>query len=241
MSKILKNNTASPIAINDTGIEISASPGQYIIPPQDYPLWAASANVLTSINSGNIIVNDGTNNLSIADGIKYLELSEKAKGIRFDNSTNGFVSVEVQSAIEEMRTSAVGGTTIPISFSSTGNTANKWLGNTISSNSSNQVPLVLINSSILCGITFSNADNNVDINVEIYTNGSLVYTWQIRNKRTAYIYGIVNNMNQGDRVSVFMRQFTGGSGDATAQDPIISLYFRTLTDVSGSGGTQNSV
>ena len=47
MSKILKNTTGSGISIEDTGITIPASPGQYTIPPQDYLLWSASNNVIT--------------------------------------------------------------------------------------------------------------------------------------------------------------------------------------------------
>jgi len=38
MSKILKNQTGSPINISDTGISLPASPTQYTIPAQDYLL-----------------------------------------------------------------------------------------------------------------------------------------------------------------------------------------------------------
>ena len=73
MSKILKNTTASPISITDTGVTILASPNQYTIPPQDYLIWAASDNVITRIGSGNLIVNDGSVNLGISDGIDLIK------------------------------------------------------------------------------------------------------------------------------------------------------------------------
>lgn len=103
MSKILKNTTASAILISDTGVSIPASPGTYTIQIMDYLLWAASADVVTQITSGALIVNDGTSDLSVTDGIAYIAYPDHAKGVRFDNSTNGFVAQEVQTAIEESK------------------------------------------------------------------------------------------------------------------------------------------
>ena len=73
MSKILKNQTGSPINISDTGISLPASPTQYTIPAQDYLLWAASSDIITNVGSGDVIVNDGSNDLSISDGIDLLK------------------------------------------------------------------------------------------------------------------------------------------------------------------------
>lgn len=68
MSKILKNETASPINVVDTGVTIAASPGSYTIPPQDYLIWAASSDVITFIGSGDLVVNDGSFDLNINQG-----------------------------------------------------------------------------------------------------------------------------------------------------------------------------
>lgn len=73
MSKILKNTTGSPISITDTGVAISASPGSYTIPAQDYLLWRASSDVITYIGSGDLVVNDGSSDLSISDGIDLIK------------------------------------------------------------------------------------------------------------------------------------------------------------------------
>lgn len=72
MSKILKNQTASPVDITDTGVTVPAS-GQYVIPPQDYPLWAASSDAVTEVGNGTIVVNDGSADLSISDGIDLIK------------------------------------------------------------------------------------------------------------------------------------------------------------------------
>lgn len=73
MSKILKNQTASPISISDTGVSLPASPATYTIPSQDYLLWAASSNIITHIGSGNVVVNDGSTDLSISNGTDLIK------------------------------------------------------------------------------------------------------------------------------------------------------------------------
>lgn len=73
MSKLLKNTTGNIVSITDTGISIPASPGSYLIPPQDYLLWAASSNIVTKVGDGSIIVNDGSSDLSISDGIDLIK------------------------------------------------------------------------------------------------------------------------------------------------------------------------
>jgi hypothetical protein len=73
MSKILKNTTAFPISIPDTGVTIAASPATYTIPPQDYLLWAASNNIIPYIGSAQIIVNDGTADLGLADAVAMIQ------------------------------------------------------------------------------------------------------------------------------------------------------------------------
>lgn len=65
--------------IVDTGVSVPAS-GQYVIPPQDYPLWAASSNVITYISDlavsstvSTLTVNDGSFDLSISDGVDLIK------------------------------------------------------------------------------------------------------------------------------------------------------------------------
>jgi len=84
MSKILKNQTASPILVGDTGVSIPASPATYTLIPIDYPLWAASSDIVTLIGSGDVIVNDGSYDLSKAEGIGLIQGSFIRKQINFD-------------------------------------------------------------------------------------------------------------------------------------------------------------
>lgn len=72
MAKILKNQTVSDISIGDTGVTITAS-GEYTIPATDYPLWAASDNIVTEVGAGNIVVNDGSVDLGISDGTDLIK------------------------------------------------------------------------------------------------------------------------------------------------------------------------
>lgn len=73
MAKILKNTTANPILIADTGVSLPTSPGSYVIPPEDYLLWAASSNIITHIGSEDVLVNDGSSDLSISAGVDLIK------------------------------------------------------------------------------------------------------------------------------------------------------------------------
>lgn len=64
MSKILKNQTVSDVAIADTGVTVPAS-GQYTIPPEDYDAFAASSDVISLLADGSLILNDGSNDITI--------------------------------------------------------------------------------------------------------------------------------------------------------------------------------
>ena len=72
VSKILKNNTASPVSISDVGQVVPAS-GQLTIQPTDYWLYAASDDVITFIGDSTLTVNDGTSDLTINNGAKLIQ------------------------------------------------------------------------------------------------------------------------------------------------------------------------
>lgn len=103
----------------------------------------------------------------------------------FNNSTNGFVSTDVQAAIEEARTSAIQKVryTIVTTFNGVvGN--NQWLGfNELLPG--NQVPIRIPINSILREIAFSFVGTSVDGNFQIYKNGflaaNIAYTYSFSN------------------------------------------------------------
>ena len=105
-SKILKNTTALPIFVLDTGTMLPAL-SSYTISPRNYDLWSASSDVDTYISSGAVVVSTGTRDLVAALGLAHIH-DRLAETEKFDNTSNGFVSTNTQSAIEEVRYLAEG-------------------------------------------------------------------------------------------------------------------------------------
>jgi len=258
VSKILDNTTGAPIDITDAGVTVD-NVTDYTIPEQDYLIWSASADIITEINAGNIVVKNGAISLSAAEGVKYLEHPDQGRArISSNDKTSkhlfnklvsgaGISLAELNDGADEQleisSTSAIGAL-IPYVFVTTGNTSDKWLGAYVPSSFSNVVPLLTMQAVDVKGILFSNQDDDVDIDVELYKNGSLVYTWNVRNKRTAWLADHVSpfaSFNQGDRVSCFLKKFIGGTGDSTAQDPVVELTLSTIGQNIGEGGTQFGV
>ncbi len=76
MSKILKNQTGSPITISDVGgVIIPASPATYTIPVKMYDIWAASSDILAYLGglSPDVIISDGSVDLNPSDGVDLLK------------------------------------------------------------------------------------------------------------------------------------------------------------------------
>lgn len=72
MAKIVKNNTASPLEIADTGVTIAAN-GQHTITSGESYLWTASNDLVTALGAGNATINDGTYDLSNSDGLDLIK------------------------------------------------------------------------------------------------------------------------------------------------------------------------
>ena len=240
MSKLVKNTTGSLLRVPDVGVDIPAS-GSYLIPEQDYLLWAASEDIQTSIATGDAILNDGVEDLSLARSADYIRYAERAFSVRFDSDperVNGFVSRNVQEAIEESR-NAVAGKIVTMGFGSTGVTSDKWLFVNHPSSPSNDSPYVAPWSGKIIALSYSNSNDSSETDLEVYINGTLQYTWDIRDKRTSWITssGGLVNISQGDRVSVFSRSVTGTSPKDINGMALASL----ITQPNGEGGTTSGV
>lgn len=250
MAKILRNDSspAVDVVLKKTGATIEpGAPDQYVIDVSEYPLWAsddAIAEVTPHINSGDIVVNDGLRDLNAADGISHLKYPDDAFNIRFlsdPDRANAFAAKDVQRAIEEARVSGIG-TVKPYPFATTGNTNNKWLGSYVPSTFSNDIPLIIPQNADMKGILFVNQDDDVDIDLQVFKNGTLVHTEEIRNKRFCYNVGFAGpSFSQGDRISVFLKKYTGGTGDQTAQDPVVTILVKFTAEAIATGGQQNGV
>ena len=70
MSKILINNTASPIALSN-GHTVPAS-GQYTIDPANAALFARAPDVWMKISAGDLTYNDGTSDLTLYEAFWHL-------------------------------------------------------------------------------------------------------------------------------------------------------------------------
>ena len=163
---------------------------------------------------------------------------EPGRNPDFNGGLSPFVSTDAQNAIEEAYYKVVGGNSgrlISFVFFNNGNTQNKWLGFASSSSPSNQVPYISPYNSTLESITFSNESDNANIDAEIYKNGVLSFTWQVRNKRYAWD-STVNTLNMvsGDRISLFFRKIGTGT---TPTSPTVEVIFKVSDDLMTVGGS----
>ena len=72
MPKILRNNTASPVIINDVGRTILVG-GQLLIDAGEYPIYSRSSDVVSLVGDSSLIVNNGDIDLSISEGIRLIQ------------------------------------------------------------------------------------------------------------------------------------------------------------------------
>lgn len=108
MAKILKNTTGADIEIFTAGNQVVPAGSQVTLAPEDFAQQWATDDVLTEVTplltSGDLVVNDGNNDLNATDGLNFLRYPDTAFNVRFlsdPERLNGFVSKNVQEAIEE--------------------------------------------------------------------------------------------------------------------------------------------
>jgi len=136
--------------------------------------------------------------------------TEVAESVPFDNSTNGYIADEVQSAIEETRSTA-GQARYVINYSYNGNASNRWL-ELFQSNPSNNTPFVVAEASSVVAMALSNSNDTATATVTLYKNGVELDTLSVSSAQTAYETGISWPLVSGDELSA---KVTSGS----LQDP----------------------
>lgn len=74
MSKILRNpDTTNSVDLFDVGVSVPAN-SNYTIPPQDYPQFAASSDVIRALSDARLILNDGGNDIvRLSDAIDIIK------------------------------------------------------------------------------------------------------------------------------------------------------------------------
>lgn len=228
------------------GTEV-ANGSYHLFPILQHDRLKESDEIISEINADDARMSiDGVADLSIADSLIFLAYDNEGLDQRFrgdSERSNGFSEkLNVQTAIEQARDSARG-TLLPYSFIGNGNTQNKWLSFSSGGFSpSNQVPMVVPEDSIIKGITYVNSLDDTDLDIEVYVNAVLQHTESIRNKRVAWVVGSLSiTMNQGDRISVFVKKITTGTGASNPQNVLVTLLGKFINEAGANSGIQNGL
>ncbi len=251
MSKIIKNqkSPAAAIVLKAVGREVPAS-GQIEVHTEDYLLWASEdsiTEITPLINSGDIVINDSVDDITVANGfslaraIDFLKYVDQAFHQRFaaePERSNGFSAKNVQEAIEESKANIEGKTTALPSFMNNGITKDKWLALDGSMSPSNELPAVIAFRSSIASLVFINKNDDADTDIEIYKNGVLDFTWEIRNKRWTYkTNGLTTiSFNAGDKISCFAKSVTSGTG-VDPSSVILDVVVRSTSSITGEDGS----
>lgn len=118
-------------------------------------------------------------------------------------------------AATQMPTTQIVGKIFEVSFVYGSVSKNKWLSIETqgASNASNEIPYIIPWDSRLAGITFTNATPNADTNIQLWranvgsepNTGTLIYTWEIRNTRSAINTDLpIIAFKQGDKAALFL-------------------------------------
>lgn len=139
----------------------------------------------------------------------------------FDNSINGFISQESQSAIEEAYSLGAATSRGPTvcGFDGSG-TAGRWL-EFFSNNPSNNSPFILAEDCELIAVSLVTAATSSTSTVGIYKNGVLVQSISLTAQKKNAISGLQIPFNSLDELST---QVTSGS----ISRPTLFIFLRTL-------------
>jgi hypothetical protein len=253
MSRVVNTTTGSSVFINDIGISINHGE-PYTIHPNNYGRFAASVDIDNLLDAGDLTLTLFTTLLTPVDAKRVInELSPFIAAydsnqnllqpvVRYIEVDGVFLALENlgdgQSRLKSNLTATSQGRLVAFTFENSGNTANKWLAFGASSATSNEVPFVCPFNCSISAITFANDDDDESSDIDIYKNGNLLYTWEVRNKRTAYksdFNGL--SVSIGDRVSIFMKKHQGKA----PSNPVVETILKISDNTTGEGGTQNGV
>jgi hypothetical protein len=243
----VKNNTGSVVSITDIGRDVAASATESI-DLRNAGDFAGSANIDTLINSNTLdIILDGVT-LSNDDAKELLHsfrilkilksgslIGRDVTEIDSDNLTitsTGSGKVKINSA------TGIGGSGGFISFWNDGGTENKWLrqenNHTEPSgpfNEKKRMPYIWPFAGKVNALTFivkNEPAKGANVDIEIYRNYSLIFTWQVRNRKWASKSNGLTSLTfaAGDRLAVFAKKVN----DLEKADSVVFNLFYTFTD-----------
>lgn len=177
----------------------------------------------------NIVVNTTINITSVISNtpLTIAEQNELLNLVNVWNCSLDFIdpktfSSPTQQADEEFTSKLIG----PFKFwYDSSSVSNKWLSaikDTGSDLSKYQIPF----KGKISAITYSNINNNVNAQVELYKNNILVYIMTINNSKRKILTNISQNIifEVGDELSCFLRK-TGGN---LSNRPFVTVFFNII-------------
>jgi len=185
------------------GVEDDFSPTE-VDPAEDY----VATKGIAFENLDTVYIKKDGNDIKFKDLTLTTEYSANqlrtAVNNSFDNSTNGFVSTNVQAAIEEAQSTALGKLVFVVSINRNGSmSGGDWFGR--SEVLPNTASFVCPTNMQFIGISWSNANSNCDFDLEFYKNGRTTTkfrTYQARNLTLGYAYGWADSFSAGDYIDV---------------------------------------
>jgi hypothetical protein len=240
----VRNNTINNIELLSVGIDLPASSDTIIFVP-DVLIWGDAISDSTSdfylkLQSGDLsLIDDDDEVLTFSKAQKRL-LNDLAKNIEFDNSSNGFTSTEVQSAIEEAK--LIGGQGNRGWESVVDNTYTEQNPLIVNPNTTFQLPInrdSVINSEIPVGIT--QYWNDVTNKFEPNKSGDfyiirLIFTVKPQQNNRVLDLSLNIGGTQGEIYSEF-RSLVKGAGTPTIVSEVIPVF--TLGTFIANGGAFN--
>ena len=174
---------------NDTGInqvwvgQVIAPSAYHEVQDTNFKAWRNDSDFIAAIFSGDAII------ASTDDGLT--DITDPDSAIAFlDNvaSTQYYT----------------------ITFGTGGTVGDTWLEHPTTGGPTNETPYVMAFEGTLAGLTFINVNDSKSIDVEIYKNGSLVFTWEVRDARWARKSDGMGSINfiEGDKISIFGGDFS---------------------------------
>lgn len=99
---------------------------------------------------------------------------------------------------------------------------------------SNKQPLIVFDTGVVTGLTFSNLVDGVNVDIIIYKNSVELYTWEIRNKRYAFKTNGLASMQfeTGDTISIYIKQV----GTIEATWAMVNIEYKYTIQTTGEGG-----
>lgn len=230
-----RNDSVSTIYLEDYGHQrIVVSEVVTMTDEAQKTKFGESIQLDTLLSAGDLVyIDDLGVDRSYADAARILD--DTPDLLKGGGDAGEILSTDV--AGDLVWTKIEGGTVI--FFDDGAGSANLWLKVTEGqAGTSNLEPVIMPFDSIIYAITFVNKDDSIGGDIELYKNGSLLFTWNIVNKRWAYKTDGLSavTFSAGDRLSIYLRSI-----GEDPNDPMVTIHYSFLNSVTGSGGAETGV